>query len=169
MEAWSVTMDFRLGDAAGITAEEFENSLVALLDDLADHSPAGSYGPEGWSTTLAVDADAPLPALDAAIRLVRGAAKRAGLPFVPRSAQVRTMAELERRNQAQEPELVGVAELADLLRVSKQRVAQLVSRDDFPEPLVRLKAGPVWSESSIKRFVEEWPRRAGRPRREATR
>jgi hypothetical protein len=66
----------------------------------------------------------------------------------------------------QEPphELVGVSEVAELLGVSRQRVAQLREREDFPAPIAELAAGPVWTRTSLTRFVEAWPRRPGRPR-----
>jgi hypothetical protein len=55
--------------------------------------------------------------------------------------------------------LVGVAEIADMFRVSRQRVnAILQSHDDFPEPEAVLVAGRIWRRD----HVEEWGRRYGR-------
>jgi hypothetical protein len=69
--------------------------------------------------------------------------------------------ELER-----EPErYAGVTEVARFLGVSRQRVAELRAREDFPVPVAELAAGPVWTESSLRRFIDAWPRRPGRPRR----
>ena len=57
--------------------------------------------------------------------------------------------------------LVGVAEIADMLGVSKQRVDQLLRSDSkFPVPEVHLSAGRVWKRSDI----EEWAREVGRLR-----
>lgn len=63
------------------------------------------------------------------------------------------------------PELAGVAEVAEMLGVSKQTVVKYAARADFPEPLDRLAAGPVWRRAD----VEEWAKRTlplppGRPR-----
>ena len=55
-------------------------------------------------------------------------------------------------------ELVGTAEIAELLGVSRQRVHQLVSKPDFPRPLAVLAAGMIWRRED----VEEWARRTGR-------
>lgn len=55
-------------------------------------------------------------------------------------------------------ELVGLAEVADLLGVTKQNVANWRSRrDDFPQPIATLKSGPVWSTQAIA----EWATREG--------
>jgi hypothetical protein len=68
----------------------------------------------------------------------------------------------------QEPEeYAGVSEVAALLNVSRQRVAELRAREDFPAPVAELAAGPVWRVTSLKRFLAEWPRKPGRPRRAA--
>jgi hypothetical protein len=49
--------------------------------------------------------------------------------------------------------LAGVSEIAALLGVSRQRANQLTKREDFPRPLDRLAAGPVWKYSDIKRWA----------------
>ena len=67
---------------------------------------------------------------------------------------------------AREPErYAGVTEVAQMLGVSRQRVMQLRQRDDFPEPVAELAAGPVWKMFNLQRFVEEWPRKPGRPKK----
>jgi hypothetical protein len=58
---------------------------------------------------------------------------------------------------------VGLAEVARLLKVSKQRVFQLRARPDFPKPLVDLASGPVWTRDSLNHFLGTWQRRPGRP------
>ncbi len=63
------------------------------------------------------------------------------------------------------PDVVGVSEAAALLGVSRQRLDQLTARDDFPEPMVRLAAGPIWLRWSIEAFLRRWPRKPGRPAR----
>lgn len=64
------------------------------------------------------------------------------------------------------PELAGVAEVAEVCRVPKRTAIRYTQRPDFPEPLDRLAAGPVW----LRADVEEWARRmlplpTGRPRK----
>jgi predicted DNA-binding transcriptional regulator AlpA len=58
--------------------------------------------------------------------------------------------------------LVGVAEVAEMLGVSRQRVNQLVQTDpDFPEPEVVLAAGRIWLRSAIEAWGSAHPRRQG--------
>lgn len=66
-----------------------------------------------------------------------------------------------------ELDVVGVAEVSELLGVSKARVRQLAGArtHGFPEPAARLAAGPVWERSDVVRWKREWPRRTGRPPR----
>lgn len=60
--------------------------------------------------------------------------------------------------------LVGVAEVAELLRVSRQRVDQLAaSYRDFPKPEAELAAGRIWSKAAVEGWIAIHPdRRSGR-------
>lgn len=63
------------------------------------------------------------------------------------------------------PEVVGVAEIAELLGVSRQRVHQLVhEHTDFPSPLAELGAGRQKMKVWLRAEVEVWARRTGRLR-----
>jgi hypothetical protein len=68
-----------------------------------------------------------------------------------------------------EPEqYAGVSEVAALLGVSRQRVAELRRREGFPAPVAHLAAGPIWRVAMLQRFLGEWARKPGRPPRAAT-
>jgi hypothetical protein len=54
--------------------------------------------------------------------------------------------------------LLGNAELGMLLGVSRQRVSQLVTRDDFPAPRAVLIMGSIWALDD----VIGWAERSGR-------
>ncbi len=62
----------------------------------------------------------------------------------------------------------GVTEVAELLGVSKQRVAKLRERADFPTPLGELAQGPVWDLAVVASWNGSGLRQsgAGRPRAE---
>lgn len=59
------------------------------------------------------------------------------------------------------PKLAGLAEVASLAGVSKQRAGQLSKHPDFPKPLDVLAMGPVWREADVQKFLDT-PRRPGR-------
>jgi len=54
--------------------------------------------------------------------------------------------------------LVGSAEIAAVLGVSRQRVQQLISRPDFPKPDAVLAMGKIWRKAD----VEAWAKAHGR-------
>ncbi len=62
-------------------------------------------------------------------------------------------------------ELVGAAEVAERFGVSRQRLAVLRQRPEFPGPVAELASGPVWRWRDLSRFAAGWQRRPGRPRR----
>lgn len=61
--------------------------------------------------------------------------------------------------------LVGTAEIAVMLGVSRQRVSQLIeSYEDFPAPEVELSAARVWSRTAVEMWIASHPEREpGRP------
>lgn len=52
-------------------------------------------------------------------------------------------------------DLMGTAEIAALLGVSRQRVLKLAEKPGFPKPLAVLSMGKVWSGSDIR----DWAKR----------
>ena len=56
-------------------------------------------------------------------------------------------------------DLVGVAEIAELLGVTRQRVDAIArTHPDFPKPVADLAAGRIWQ----RRDIENWARKVGR-------
>lgn len=49
--------------------------------------------------------------------------------------------------------LVGVAEIAEMLGVTRQRVHQLTRMEGFPEPEAVLSAGTIWRRDNIERWA----------------
>lgn len=56
-------------------------------------------------------------------------------------------------------ELVGLAEIAEMFGVERQYVFRWAKRGDFPEPVARLRMGPIWRRPDI----EDWAEQAKRP------
>ena len=53
-------------------------------------------------------------------------------------------------------DLVGAAEIAEMLGVSRQRVHQIVAADEtFPEPAAVLTAGKIWLRDQIEVWIEK--------------
>ncbi len=78
---------------------------------------------------------------------------------------VMTDAYLDRWLNQEAERYAGVSEIAALFGVSRQRVAELRVRPGFPAPVAELSAGPIWKVASLNRFLRQWERRPGRPRK----
>lgn len=59
--------------------------------------------------------------------------------------------------------LAGTREVAEILRVSRQRVHQLLGSDGFPKPIDTIAAGAVWWKDEIERWAERNRPTAGAP------
>jgi prophage regulatory protein len=50
-------------------------------------------------------------------------------------------------------EVMAAAEIADYLGVSRQRVAVLVERADFPLPMAHLSVGRIWRTADVRQWA----------------
>jgi len=142
-----------------------ENLADEVMEGLKDHMPAVSYGPHTMSASFCVTADSAKRAVELGLRLFRSALQQVGIKQNIVAVEIQTLDDLSRGVKgANFPELVGVAELAAILKVSKQRVSELARLPDFPRPIVHLKSGPVWRKATVIRHMRHWARRPGRPR-----
>jgi hypothetical protein len=154
-----------------------EDQLDAFGAGLASYSAtvSGAILPQHQRTrsarlTIDQEADNPVRAAAFAVDLVTIVARREGLPAWPIvkvevTEWERFCAELDRPNRR---ELVGVAELAALAGVTKQRASILARRAGFPDPVAKLAQGEVWDRRQVARFLEGWTRKPGRPARHAS-
>lgn len=62
------------------------------------------------------------------------------------------------------PQIVGVAEAAEIMGWDKRRVVTYIDRGQFPEPLTSLASGRIWLREDVERYAREW--RAGHVRKE---
>ena len=171
MPNWNVTLEVAGDDRAAVTTE----SLDDLLDVLGDLSPvviAPAPEPADGRVHFGVDVTVDAPDANEAIdraryRFGEGVAK-AGLPSWPLvRLEALTDDELDHRLQTPMfPKLLGVAEVAEMLGVSKQRASELARQESFPRPVISLASGPIWIEAAVSQFVDHWERRAGRPARQ---
>jgi prophage regulatory protein len=56
-------------------------------------------------------------------------------------------------------DVMAAAEIADYLGVSRQRVAVLVERADFPAPLAHLSVGRIWRTADVRQWAAKRPNR----------
>jgi hypothetical protein len=54
------------------------------------------------------------------------------------------------------PQVVGVAEAAEIMGWDKRRVVTYLDRGSFPEPLTSLASGRIWLREDVERFAEGW-------------
>jgi hypothetical protein len=159
--------------AEAVGDEQYEEKLLEnLLDNLLEHDGVVTGTPEEpidgrarYGAGFSVQAADAVEAVVRAREVFERAAASAGLPQWP-LARVEAQRERELELELARPsfpDLLGVAELAERLGVSRQRAWTVTGRPDFPDPVARLKATPVWTAGSVRRFLEAWPRKAGRP------
>lgn len=64
------------------------------------------------------------------------------------------------------PELLGLAEIADLYGVSKNSANAWTRRHDFPQPITKLAMGPVWNRDQVvawRRPVDQYEAKVTSP------
>lgn len=146
-----------------------------VADDAVDniHEALHAYAPSvgitqagALSVLLAVEAGTLRQAADEALRLVKGAAQGVGAGRTVTHLQVQPWHLFEAEVLAPAvPELMGLADIAELLGVSRQRARELADTAAFPDPVQRLRSGPLFIADEVRRFHATWTRRSGRPRR----
>jgi len=160
MEEWSV-------DVQAVVDPELADDDEAIDSILAKLAPYGAalafdQGGPHMSIQMTVEAEDFMAATQKAVGLI------VDLPYriFPSGVRVLPVADLQRElDEPPIPDLVGVAEVAEELQISKARVNELQDSPAFPEPVARLKSGPVWTRPSLTRFIDSWERRSGRPRK----
>jgi hypothetical protein len=147
-------------------------SALQLSDLLADSGATGaatSVSEDRVQATFTIRAEGPAQAVQMGLAAWREAAEKLGFTvsvWPITRAGAATYKELAGDFAATAiPELVGVAEVAKMLTVSRQRVSVLKDEPWFPRPIARLASGPVWSAEGIRKFSKDWRRRPGRPTR----
>lgn len=169
MVGWIVDLD---AVSAGPVSERTVEHLLDALEAVGAKGPsvAGGIGEElGATFGVRVPRGRLAPeVVSMGVELFAQALEKVGsFEATPVRVTVETEAHHERELERRRDEwaLVGLAEIAAILGVSKQRVGELRRRPDFPRPVAELASGPVWKLSMLKRFVAGWQRKPGRPRR----
>lgn len=166
IETWGEGVDSIAPDSV----DDFRDMLESLGGLGAVAHVGGVAG--GLGATFGVESDElegePLTyaeVVSQALDRFRSACLKASLPWTGIAhVEVDSEAYLERDLEREPERYMGVSELVSWLDVSRQRISELRERPGFPAPVAEIAAGPVWTESSLERFVETWDRKPGRPR-----
>lgn len=75
-------------------------------------------------------------------------------------ARVLTYVNYDRAVMAEDDDLIGTSDIADMLGVSRQRVGKLFLDGRLPDPVGRLRNARIWRRSD----VEAWMKEQGRAR-----
>ena len=54
------------------------------------------------------------------------------------------------------PNLVGVAEAAEIMGWDKRRVVTYIDRGHFPEPIAALASGRIWLREDVEAYAADW-------------
>jgi hypothetical protein len=57
------------------------------------------------------------------------------------------------------PDVVGVAEAAEIMGWDKRRVVTYIDRGSFPEPLTSLASGRIWLREDVQAYADRWKAR----------
>lgn len=163
---WDVTVEF------AATTDPFDSSTEAadkLLKATEKFDGVVAIDPSRAAFDLTVPGTVE-DAVNSAIRCAYDSMNRVGASafHVSRLEIIDAERALREIDEPTYPRILGVAEVAEVLAVSKQRVNELRESGRLPQPLTELRSGPVWPAPTIDRFLEEWDRRPGRPRKRET-
>ena len=161
---WSVEVE--VGWQEPLSARDLSTSAERLMETLEPLGASIATLPDSCRARVSIDTENPSDAISEGLAVTLRGLVHAGFPSsAVTSVSAQPEEELERLNAIPNaPVLLGVAEVADRLGVTKQRASKLALASDFPEPVARLKSGPVWLEPSVLRFFSLWDRSPGRPK-----
>jgi hypothetical protein len=57
------------------------------------------------------------------------------------------------------PDVVGVAEAAEIMGWDKRRVVTYIDRGSFPEPITSLASGRIWLREDVEAYADGWAAR----------
>ena len=143
MTGWSVLIEGR--PAKPVDPEK-------LSEQLADLHAVVSFGDGLLSTAATVDAHSPMEAYDFVYETLAG--------VVVGQVKIEKAEILSEERQARElevsnlPDLVGLAEIAELAGTTRQRVFQMTANKGFPAAVLELRSGRLWSRPAIVRYLE---------------
>lgn len=150
MSVWTVTFHYSTSSLPYFS----RGTQAQLLEALAPHSPSATSMSEAIAAAVDVISDDFETAISLARRLVDDAFLRLDLPTGDIEHVDATPLEIIMRRADELPDVLGIAEIAEALGVSRQRAHQLTSTKNFPVEIGRVRATRLWSRQDIEEFVK---------------
>ena len=143
-QGWSVTIEGRADRVL---------DLDEVMDRLKPHHPSVQGAGELLAATVTIEAPSGQQAIDQAHEVLVAAITPARLTIdgIEAITEERQALEVERSNI---PDLVGLAEIAELAGTTRQRVFQMTANKGFPAALLELRSGRLWSRPAITSYLE---------------
>lgn len=156
---WQVTLDLKANDDID------EGTLFDLMEEYGRHGAAATLGPDPRcaSLTMTITAETGVDALSNALNLL---STSKALPETEVTGfEVTEWNDVERRNREPVfPKVVGYAEIARMVGVSRQRAYKFPEIDTFPKPVIETSQGPLYSEAAVAAWAANRETKAGRPK-----
>ncbi|MEV6964288.1 hypothetical protein AB0M47_04155 [Hamadaea sp. NPDC051192] len=144
MKHWSVSITART--PAPVTEDHAVPSGTALGPEAAIALP---YEPAEVHACFDVEADT-IDTVTIGLQRITQALNALGIEHTMEEAQAISYEALEHALTApQVPPLVGIAEIAKILGVSRQRAHEVTGKPDFPKPVDELAAGKVYLRAAV--------------------
>lgn len=141
---WVVELEGRLAKA--------EMGLLEKIgEELSDLHAVSSVKDGLLATTATVMANTYLEALDYVYEALAGIVGRMEVERAEAMTEERQVRDLEVSNL---PELVGLAEIAEMAGATRQRVFQMTANRGFPFPVMELRSGRLWNKAAVRSYLD---------------
>lgn len=149
----------------GFTAKPMsEDNIFDTLDELAEYGAAMGISSDYTSAhvTMTIRAADPISAAKKALNVIGNvqAIEKVSVEDV----RVVTPERFDAENAKPIfPPVVGYAEIAQMIGVSRQRARQLSNTPKFPHPVIETAQGPLYNQRAIELWAETRRTKPGRP------
>lgn len=160
---WNVTVVFQKATMNDADAAEVLEALADLRPVLVVAEEEAGYATR-YTLTVHPEESSLRQAIATGLRRVEDATgeRAQGVEALPQRDVVRQL------QRSTIPQLVGNADIADMLGVTRQRAGQLADVDGFPPAVMTIKAGPLRVRDQVEDWARTWNRKAGRPKKTST-
>ncbi|KFI52312.1 hypothetical protein [Bifidobacterium biavatii] len=156
---WQVSVDIRTPMPIN------EDFAFDLMDRLGRYGASAALDADerGLSVVLSMDAEDTASALEKTVAAIRDDGRLEGFDVV--GVSIRSWDEAERETTSPTfPKVVGFAEIARIIGVTRQRAHAFPKIDSFPKPVIETAQGPLYSEAAVRTWAETRDARPGRPK-----